>query len=127
MTTDERFALLSALLDREPVDPEELAAALEEPEGRARLVDFVRVRALTRESLEGDAADVPFRRAPRPAGGTLLRRAATVVLPIALAAGGAVLYERWEEARPPAPDRIVAFTPGVDWRPAERAISGGGQ
>lgn len=127
MTTDERFAVLSALVDREPVDPEELAAALEELEGRARLVDFVRLRTLAVAALDGDDVQVPTRRAPAaPLRRSLMKRAAVVLLPIALI-GGALLYDRWEETRPPAPDRIVEFTPGVDWRPAEIAMPGGGQ
>lgn len=128
MTTDERFAVLSALVDREPVGPEELAAALEEPEGRARLVDFVRLRALAAAALDEDDVQVPSRRArATPLRGSLMKRAAMVLLPVALTVGGALLYDQWKEIRPPAPDRIVEFTPGVDWQPAEIAMPGGDQ
>src|SRR5687767_5181977 len=37
-------AVLSALLDHEPVDPDALSAALDDAEARAALVDFVRLR-----------------------------------------------------------------------------------
>ena len=118
MTTDDRFAVLSALLDREPVDPDAVAAALEEQGGRAQLVAFVRLRAVTRESLDIESAEAPVRGAMRvQSSGTLMRRAAAVLLPVVLALGGAVLYERWDDNRPPAPDRVVEFTPGVDWKP----------
>ena len=50
---DERYTVLSALIDREVVDPDALAIALEDPDGRARLVDFVRLRLeLQREDAE---------------------------------------------------------------------------
>ena len=53
MMLDERYAVLSALIDREAVDPDALAIALEDPDGRARLVDFVRLRLeLQREDAE---------------------------------------------------------------------------
>jgi hypothetical protein len=44
MTIDEQHVVLSALVDREPVDPEALATALEDPAGRRALVDFIRLR-----------------------------------------------------------------------------------
>ena len=37
-------AALSAFLDHESVDPDSLAAALDDPDARAALVDFVRLR-----------------------------------------------------------------------------------
>ena len=53
MMLDERYAVLSALIDREAVNPDALAIALEDPDGRARLVDFVRLRLeLQREDAE---------------------------------------------------------------------------
>jgi hypothetical protein len=56
--TDAR-EVLSALIDREPVDPDVLARVLDEPDGRAMLVDFVRVRLAT-------LADGPEDQAWRP-------------------------------------------------------------
>ena len=116
MTTDERFAVLSALVDREPVDPDILALALDDPEGRAQLVDFVRLRALT--AREFAAQDAAHREPEAGRGGASiwLRRAAAVVLPLALGlAGGAWWVDRMEE-RPPAPDRVLRFTVGDDWK-----------
>lgn len=122
MRTDEQFAVVSALLDREPVDPDALASVLEDPEGRTRLVDFVRLRVMAARELALDG-EQEGRTSVRPVDGRvrapsmtgrLLRRAAAVLLPLALVAGYAV----WQEGRPepPMPDRVVEFTPGVDWR-----------
>ena len=46
MTTDsmDARAVLSALMDRERVDPDELALVLEDQDARHLLVDFVRLR-----------------------------------------------------------------------------------
>jgi hypothetical protein len=117
MTTDERFAVLSALIDREQVDAEALAAALEDPAGRAQLVDFVRLRARVVDELPGaDAVGATPRLRRRSRVPRWLGRAALVLLPLVLgAAGGAWFVER-KEMRPPTPDRIVQFVPGVDWK-----------
>jgi hypothetical protein len=119
MSIDDRLAVLSALLDREPVDPNAVAAAIELPEGRALLIDFARLRALTMDALDSQARIQTMpdarRRYPRTAW---LKRAAVVLLPVLLTIGGAVVYERWEDTRPPAPDRVIEFTPGVDWNAA---------
>ena len=51
--SDERD-VLSALIDREPVDPDVLARVLEEPANRALLVDFVRTRARVQQDEPGE-------------------------------------------------------------------------
>jgi len=115
-TTDERFAVLSALLDREPVAPDLLAAALADQEGRTQLVDFVRIRNRVADDLA--LADRVADTGRRPPARTRiwLARAALILLPLlAGAAGGAWLVE-WRESRPPAPSRVVQFVPGVDWK-----------
>jgi hypothetical protein len=53
--SDER-EILSALIDREPVDPDVLARILEVAANRAVLVDFVRVRAEA-QADEADGSD----------------------------------------------------------------------
>jgi hypothetical protein len=115
--TDERFVVLSALIDREPVEPDEVAAALESDEGRAQLVAFVRLRARVAAEY-GDSEPAASPRRTRSPARLWLARAAIVLLP--LAAGSAItawLIER-QESRPPTPTRVVQFVPGVDWKPA---------
>jgi hypothetical protein len=115
MMTDERFAVLSALIDREPVDADVLAVAIEDPAGRAQLVDFVRLRARVIDELAIDDA-VAAQQRRRSRLPTWMRRAALVLLPLMLgAAGGAWFMER-KDTRPPTPTRIVQFVPGVDWK-----------
>ena len=48
MTDYDFTPTISAFVDNEPVDPDQLAAALEDPDARAALVDFVRMRAALR-------------------------------------------------------------------------------
>ena len=114
MTTDERFAVLSALLDREAVDPDTLAAALEDPAGRAQLVDFVRLRNRLADEL---AADEPVERPHAPSRAkTWLARAAIVLLSLSAGAAGGAWWVEQKDSRPPEPDRVVQFVPGVDWK-----------
>jgi hypothetical protein len=117
MTTDDRFAVLSALIDREPVDPNVLASALEDPAARAQLVDFVRLRESVHREL---AVDDGVEAAVRSTGHSTLKlwiaRAALVLLPLTLGATAGAWFVERQATRPPAPDRIVQFVPGVDWK-----------
>ena len=123
MTTDpddvpDSRAVLSALLDREAVDPDELARVLEDPNARALLVDFVRLR----HELAADADDaahvvaVPIEADRGSRAWRLLRPLAAALLLATAGAGGLWLGERRSEDRPPAPSRVVSFTPGIDWK-----------
>jgi hypothetical protein len=119
MTEDPQL-LLSALLDREPVDADVLKQLLEAPAGRALLVDFVRLRGLVREE-ESAAASTPgpvrvWKYAPQR---ILLRGAAAVIVFLTGLAGGAWWSER-RETQPPIPHRVVQFQPGAEWQPAAR-------
>jgi hypothetical protein len=112
---NERLAVLSALVDREPVDPALVDAALAEPEGRSQLVDFLRVRQRLAASLESDA--LPRLRLP-PDSPTRrwVARVAIVLLPLMLGTvAGAWMAER-RELSPPEPDRVIKFVRGVDWK-----------
>ena len=118
MTSDEKRAVLSALIDREPVDPDVLADAIEDTDGRAILVDFVRLRL----ELQREDAILPTT-AQAGAGPKRLSRmrswrlAAAVLLPLAIGvASGMWLGDRAAEVKPPTPTRVLSFTPGVDWR-----------
>ena len=116
MTTDERFAVVSALLDREPVEPDLLAAALGDPEGRAQLVDFVRIRSRIADDLAlDDGLATTVRPLPYRAR-TWVVRAALVLLPLLAGAAGGAWFVEQRESRPPTPTRVVQFVPGVDWK-----------
>ena len=114
MTTEERFEVLSALLDREAVDPDALARALDDPAGRAQLVDFARLRA--RVQLEFSVGDpIPSRSRPSSAR-RWLARVALVLLPLSLGLVGGAWWVEQRDMRPPTPDRVVRLVPGVDWK-----------
>jgi hypothetical protein len=111
---------LSALLDREPVDPDELSAVLEEGDSRRLLVDFIRLRQL----IDRQDDEHPLSNATLSSGLAQVRwpwraAAAAVLLSSGLAggfwAGGFWAGERAAQERPPRPDRVVQFQEGVDW------------
>jgi hypothetical protein len=115
MRTDARFEVLSAMLDREAVDTDVLQAALEDPDGRAELVDFMRLRAEAQRAFamedNTDASQVP-RRSAR----TWLARAAASLLALSLGAAGGAWWMDRREHRPPSPTHVVRLVPGVDWK-----------
>jgi hypothetical protein len=113
--TEERDSVLSALIDREVVDPDALQSALDAPEGRALLVDFVRLRTLVATEVDLEAA--------RPAAGFATQRsrkmwmlAAAAALPLMLGLGGGYWWRVHAESQPPTPTRVMQFVPGVDWK-----------
>ena len=117
MTTEPRFAVLSALIDREPVDPDVLAMVLEDPAARAQLVDFVRLRAsVVRELALDDSVPAPARAVEPSRVKAWVGRAALVLLPLVFGAAAGAWFAERQEMRPPTPDRIVQFVPGVDWK-----------
>jgi hypothetical protein len=116
MTSDERHTVLSALIDREVVDPDALAAALDDPAGRATLVDFVRLRLeLQREDAGSDNLDTGSAATARRSHRRMWRLAAAVLLPLAIGAAGGAWWTGRRDAMPPEPTRIIQFRPGVDW------------
>jgi hypothetical protein len=107
MTVPESHDVLSALLDREPVDPDRLAALLERPEARALLVDFVRLRAALHPEA-GDAQPVsstPVR--PRRTVARPLFQIAAAVLLVALGALAGARLTPGDGDAPPEPTRVV--------------------
>jgi hypothetical protein len=110
--TDDR-EVLSALIDREAVEPDALARVLEHPVNRKLLVDFVRVRAALQGQEEGADAGSPPRPAVPAAGSRTrwLRAAAVLALLAAGGAGGAWLESYASRERPPEPDRVVRLQP----------------
>ena len=110
MTEHAVHELLSALLDREPVDPDALAATLEHAEARALLVDFVRLRAV----LQPDGLDAPAVTSPPPARRTPARAMLQLAAAVLLVALGALAGHRLSPGDvepPPEPTRVVPLVP----------------
>lgn len=116
--TDLNIATLCALLDQELVDPEALETALDDPEARAALVDFVRMR----RDVTGNPEPLPdslltLRRASL--GGLAIRWSAAVALLVLVFLAGWMLPRTIEpdgqDDGPPQPVRVEKFVPGVDW------------
>ncbi len=113
--------VLSALIDREPVDAGVLAQVLEDPANRELLVDFVRLRATVTEDEPEEAArySAPASRLQPPGRSRESRwlRVAAVFLLLAAGGGGGAWVERYlSRERPPEPSRVLKLTPGLDWR-----------
>jgi hypothetical protein len=123
---DEGFEVLSALLDREPVDVAQLGRSLEDPRGRRALVDFVRLRQATDADDARPRAEF-YARVHRERGSRWRIISQRISMPVAAAAllavvGGFLLSSAvfWGEsgsARPPEATRVLRFEPGVDWQP----------
>jgi hypothetical protein len=112
-------AIVSAFLDHEAVDPEALSAALDDPDARAALVDFVRLR----EGL-GPASDAlpaslqTLRRRPVVRTVALRWSAAAALLVLVFLAGWMAPHPGGDGrgvTAPPDPVRVEKFVPGVDW------------
>ena len=115
MTSDERYMVLSALIDREAVDPDALSATIESAEARAALVDMVRLRAMVAAELDAE----PAMQAPRPStviASGAWRWVAAAVIPLAVGLGGGYWWRVRAESTPPTPTRVVQFVQGVDWK-----------
>jgi negative regulator of sigma E activity len=113
MTTED-LEVLSALIDREPVDPDVLRRVLDDPEGRRALVEFVTLR---RDIQAPRPEEMDWR--PAAAGAPPLtsrarprwQLAAAAAL-VASAIGGGMWAERYRlRDRPPEPTRIVQLDP----------------
>ena len=124
MTDDHFTPAISAFVDGEPVDPDQLATALEDPEGRAALIDFVRMRAAMRAGEPPLPASLDRMRHPPAAAVRLLRWPAVAALLVLVFLAGLLAPRPWtttldERAdAPPAPTRVERFTPGIDWHPS---------
>ena len=119
MTSDSHTETLSALCDGEMVDPDVLAAALDDPAARQALVEFLRLR----HAVNLDGAPLP-----RSLGALRRRRLsvvrASVPLPAVAALVVLAVLGAWAIPRPwrapssdtpPAPTRVITYVPGVDW------------
>ena len=99
-------SVISAFLDDEPFDAQELGQALSEPAGRALLIDMVALRHLVQPDEGVAVAATP----PRTWRGSLRPLAAAAAVLVALA-GGYFIGERRmvsdNAANPPAPTRVI--------------------
>ncbi len=110
--------VISAFVDREPFDAEELGRALADPAGRDLLIDLIALRELITTDVADEARPAVAR---RPSRALVLAMAATVALAVA---GGYLAGKRqppraaqtMEEA--PAPTH-VSDELGKNWRPIE--------
>lgn len=113
MTTD-HAELFSAFMDREAVDPDALAQALEAPEARRALVAFAAVRQALHVPAPGEsawfAAQGTRLATSRPSRDRWRLVAAAVLLVAGLGAG--IVTERYRmQQRPPEPARVVQLEP----------------
>lgn len=111
MTNDDR-EVLSALLDDEPVDADELACLLETPANRHLLVDFVRLRASVRDGDPPSTIPLP-QHVPRPPVAQVFLRSAAGLALVGLGLAGGAWYARQADdaSAAPPPSRIVQLTP----------------
>jgi hypothetical protein len=113
------MAIVSALLDHEPVDPEALSAALDDPNARAALVDFVKLRHDLGPATDALPASLQtLRRRPMFLAVALRWSAAAALLVLVFLAGWMAPRSGGDAAgvtAPPDPVRVETFTPGVDW------------
>ena len=115
MTTEDG-ELLSALIDREPVDPAALARVLEDPDGRRALVEFASMRRVLQAPAPGEAEwlAAPARLATRPRVVHPRWRLVAAAAVLVATTGLGMVAERYRgRERPPEPTRIVQFDPLV--------------
>ncbi len=127
--TETAMETLSALVDGEAGDPDDIATALAWPGAREAIVDLVRLRALVaaddarpspRLYAAIDEALGPGRTRTLAPRRILHGLAAAAVLALA-ALGAASLSHRFQRLsdQPPPATRVLRFTPGVDWHEEE--------
>jgi len=110
--------VLSEFCDGAVVDPDLLAAALDDPRAREALVDFARLRAAMSSSHPLPQSLVRLRLASRrPQLWSALAGAAAMLILVALTFSLVPRYWRIREPAgdPPSPTRVVRYEPGVDW------------
>ena len=103
--------VISDFLDDRPFDPEELAEALDDPRGRALLIDLIVLRRIVQPADAVPAASTMP--SPRPRPWRVVAAAAAVFLALT---GGYLAGGRRAEPAPleaPAPTRVVEAVPFV--------------
>jgi hypothetical protein len=106
-----KHEVISAFLDDESFDSEELLNALSDPAGRALLIDLVALRGIV-QPTDG----VPSARVATPVRWPVFRIAAAAAVLFLTLAGGYLVGERravTSSSEAPAPTRIVYAEPFV--------------
>jgi hypothetical protein len=101
----DRHDVISAFLDDEPFEANELAEALSDPEGRALLLDLIALRHLTRNGRD----QAPSATSVRPRRFEIRPLLAAAAVLMALVGGYFVGEQRAEQtpSSPPAATRVV--------------------
>lgn len=103
--------VISAFLDDRAFEPDELAHALEDPAGRALLIDLIVLRRIVQPTDAAPVMSLPTAERRRP--WRIVAAAAMLVLALG---GGYILGERraaTPSAEAPAPTRVVEAVPFV--------------
>ena len=128
---DGRLEAISAFVDGEPVDPEALRSALALEEGRAYLIDLLKLREAVADAEPAQASALLRARQLRG----VVRPMAAAVVAFAALAGGYVAGQRAGEAKSPVPvhtatpdivvtssapeapkpTRVIKLEPGLNW------------
>lgn len=110
------YDVISAFIDNEPFDPQALANALGDPNGRDLLIDFIALRLVVAADVTEDL------RPTRVATRTLRRILAAAAILLALGGGYAAGHRMAlgtsrvtaSDAAPP-PTRVIELRPGIEW------------
>jgi hypothetical protein len=102
--------VLSAFLDDEPFDPQELVTALSDADGRALLIDLLALRKIV-QPTERAFAMPPFVVRRRSGWWTGIAAAAALVLAVAGGYFVGVRGSQTTSAEAPAPTRVVQAVP----------------
>jgi hypothetical protein len=102
--------VISAFLDKEPFDAQELGSALSDPEGRALLFDLIALHHLVQPD---ETMAIPLTQASRVRSGWRLAAVAAMFL---LAVAGGYMARDWRVAsetgaQAPAPTRVIQASP----------------
>ena len=103
--------VISAFLDDEPFDGQELAAALSQPEGRELLLDMVALRHLTQPNVA--QTSVPGMASQRS---STLRMALAAAAVIVAMAGGYFAGQRGESGATAAPPATRIVEASATWQ-----------
>lgn len=117
--------VVSAFLDNEPFDANELAHALAEPGGRELLLDLIALRAVVQEDV---AAPVQINTRAMARQRRLWIAAGFAAATVLFTIGGALTMRAIRSAPPaiseadvpPHPTRVVTFEPGLEWHDLNR-------
>jgi negative regulator of sigma E activity len=125
---EDPIAVLTAFLDGEITDADEVAAALTTPEGQAALIEVALLKIAMRQDQPLPRPDFVRALEARLASGTPWIRRAPAWPRVAMAAAVlvAILGGFWlgesrasrREDQPPASSRVVHFQRGVNWQEA---------